>query len=120
MVKAAYSSGTPAYGVGSGNVPAFIEKTANYKKACADIVYGTTFDNGTLCSSEQAVIVDKTLKDKVIQELKALGCYFVNKEEKQKLANALQKSGNINPEIVGKAATIVYGKTISGTRILRS
>jgi acetaldehyde dehydrogenase (acetylating) len=107
MVKAAYSSGTPAYGVGSGNVPAFIEKTANYKKACADIVYGTTFDNGTLCSSEQAVIVDKTLKEKVIQELKALGCYFVNKEEKQKLANALQKSGSINPEIVGKAATFI-------------
>ena len=107
MVKAAYSSGTPAYGVGSGNVPAFIERTANYKKACADIVYGTTFDNGTLCSSEQAVVVDKPLKDKVIQELKSLGCYFVNKEEKQKLANAIQKNSGINPEIVGKSATFI-------------
>ena len=107
MVKDASSSGPPAYGVGSGNVPAFIERTANYKKACADIVYGTTFDNGTLCSSEQAVVVDKPLKDKVIQELKSLGCYFVNKEEKQKLANAIQKNSGINPEIVGKSATFI-------------
>jgi acetaldehyde dehydrogenase (acetylating) len=107
MVKAAYSSGTPALGVGSGNVPAFIERTANYKKACADIVYGTTFDNGTLCSSEQAVVVDKPLKDKVIQELKSIGCYFVNKEEKEKLAKAIQKDRGINPEIVGQSAAFI-------------
>jgi acetaldehyde dehydrogenase (acetylating) len=107
MVKAAYSSGTPALGVGSGNVPAFIERTANYKKACADIVYGTTFDNGTLCSSEQAIIVDKPLKDKVIQELKSIGCHFVNKEEKEKLAKAVQRDFQINPEIVGKSAPFI-------------
>jgi acetaldehyde dehydrogenase (acetylating) len=107
MVKAAYSSGTPAYGVGSGNVPAFIERTANYKKACADIVSGTTFDNGTLCSSEQAVVADKPIKDKVIQELKANGCYFVNKEEKEKLAKAIQKNSGINPEIVGQSALFI-------------
>ncbi len=107
MVKAAYSSGTPALGVGSGNVPAFIERTANYKKACADIVYGTTFDNGTLCSSEQAIVCDKPLKDKVIQELKALGCHFVNKEEKDKLAKAVQRDFQINADIVGKSAVFI-------------
>jgi len=105
MVKAAYSSGTPAYGVGAGNVPAFIEKSANYKKAVADIVYGTTFDNGTLCSSEQAMIVDRPLRDKVIAEAKLQGCYFVNEDEKIKLGKAVLKDGRINPDIVGKPAT---------------
>lgn len=104
MVKAAYSSGTPAYGVGAGNVPAFIERTANYKKAVADIIAGTTFDNGTLCSSEQAMIVDRPLKDKVIEEAKAKGCYFVNAEEKKKLEDTVTKDGRINAEIVGKPA----------------
>ena len=78
MVKSAYSSGKPAYGVGPGNVPTFIERTADYRKAVADIVYGTTFDNGTLCSSEQSMIVDLPLKEKVIEEAIAQGCYFVN------------------------------------------
>lgn len=104
MVKAAYSSGKPAYGVGPGNVPAFIERTANYKKAVADIVYGTTFDNGTLCSSEQAMIVDRPLREKVIEEAKAIGCYFVTGEEKEKLAKAVAKEGRINPDIVGMPA----------------
>lgn len=107
MVKAAYSAGKPAYGVGAGNVPAFIERTADYKKAVADIVYGTTFDNGTLCSSEQAMIVDLPLKEKVIAEAKEQGCYFVNAEEKEKLAKAVQKDFRINPEIVGKPAKFI-------------
>ncbi|MDP2301875.1 MAG: acetaldehyde dehydrogenase (acetylating) [Ignavibacteria bacterium] len=105
MVKAAYSSGKPAYGVGSGNVPAFIERTANYKKAVADIIYGTTFDNGTLCSSEQAMIVDRSLKEKVISEAKKQGGYFLNEDEKKKLANTIiLNKGGLNPEIVGKSA----------------
>jgi acetaldehyde dehydrogenase (acetylating) len=104
MVKAAYSSGKPAYGVGAGNVPAFIEKTANYKKAVADILYGTTFDNGTLCSSEQSIIVDRTLKEKVIETARLLGGYFISQEEKLKLGKAILKDGRINPEIVGKSA----------------
>lgn len=104
MVKAAYSSGKPAFGVGAGNVPAFIERTANYKKAVADVIYGTTFDNGTLCSSEQAMIVDRPLRDKVIEEAKQRGGYFVNAEEKKKLGEAILKQGRINPEIVGKPA----------------
>lgn len=107
MVKAAYSSGKPAYGVGSGNVPAFIERTANIKKAAADIIYGTTFDNGTLCSSEQAIIVDLPVKDQVISELKKSGCYFVNQDEKKKLANAIQKDFRINPDIVGQSASFI-------------
>ncbi len=104
MVHAAYSSGTPAYGVGSGNVPAFIERTANYQKAVADIVYGTTFDNGTLCSSEQAMIVDRSLREKVIEEAKRIGCYFVNAEEKKKLENKVARGAKLNADIVGKPA----------------
>jgi acetaldehyde dehydrogenase (acetylating) len=107
MVKAAYSAGKPAFGVGSGNVPAFIERSANYQKAVADIIYGTTFDNGTICSSEQSMIVDLPLKEKVIEEAKLQGCYFVNAEEKEKLAGAIQTNLQINPEIVGKAATFI-------------
>lgn len=104
MVKAAYSSGKPAYGVGAGNVPAFIERTANYKKAVADIVFGTTFDNGTLCSSEQAIIVDRPIRDAVYQEALKNGCYFTNGEEKIKLGKLILKDGRINPDIVGKPA----------------
>jgi acetaldehyde dehydrogenase (acetylating) len=107
MVKAAYSSGKPAYGVGPGNVPAFIERTADYKKAVADIIYGTTFDNGTLCSSEQAIIVDAPIREKVIDELKRQGCYFVSFDEKQKLAKAIQTNFRINPEIVGQSAAFI-------------
>jgi len=107
MVKSAYSSGKPAYGVGPGNVPAFIERSANYQKAVADIVYGTTFDNGTLCSSEQSMIVDLPLKEKVIEEALLQGCYFVNEAEKEKLTKAIQSNLRINPEIVGKSATFI-------------
>ena len=104
MVRAAYSAGKPAYGVGSGNVPAFIERTANYQKAVADIVYGTTFDNGTLCSSEQAMIVDRPLREKVIEEAKRIGCYFINKDEKTKLENTVARGAKLNADIVGKPA----------------
>ncbi len=107
MVRAAYSAGKPAYGVGSGNVPAFIERTADYKKAVADIIYGTTFDNGTLCSSEQAMIVDMPIKEKVIAEVERSGGYFVNAEEKSKLAAAIQKDLRINPAIVGQSAQFI-------------
>ena len=107
MVKAAYSTGTPAYGVGAGNVPAFIEKSANVKKAVADIIYGTTFDNGTLCSSEQAMIVDRSIRELAIAEAKANGAYFVNDEEKKKLEYAMTKGRSINPEVVGKSAKFI-------------
>jgi acetaldehyde dehydrogenase (acetylating) len=107
MVKAAYSAGTPAYGVGSGNVPAFIERTANVAKAVADIVTGTTFDNGTLCSSEQSMIVDRFILDQAVGEARKNGCYFVNEDEKRKLENTVLKEGRINPDIVGKPASFI-------------
>lgn len=107
MVKAAYSAGTPAYGVGSGNVPAFIERTANYEKAVLDIIYGTTFDNGTLCSSEQAMIVDRPIAEKAKKFAEANGGYFVCSSEKEKLEKAVLKDGRINPEIVGKSAQFI-------------
>lgn len=105
MVKAAYSSGKPAYGVGPGNVPAFIERTSNYQKAVADIIYGTTFDNGVLCSSEQAMIVDRPLKEKVIEEAKRIGCYFLNPDEKKKLEDKVAKGAKLNADIVGRSAS---------------
>jgi len=104
MVKAAYSTGNPAYGVGGGNVPAFIERTANVSKAVSDIIYGTTFDNGTLCSSEQAIIVDRPIREKVIEEAKRRNAYFLNEEEKIKLETLTFNDGKLNPEIVGKSA----------------
>ncbi len=107
MVKAAYSAGTPAYGVGSGNVPSFIERTANFEKAVLDIISGTTFDNGTLCSSEQAMIVDRPLAQKARKFAEANGGYFVCNEEKAKLEKAVLKDGRINPEIVGKSAQFI-------------
>ncbi|MBC8044613.1 MAG: acetaldehyde dehydrogenase (acetylating) [Rhizobacter sp.] len=109
MVKAAYSSGKPAYGVGSGNVPAFIERTANVPKAVADILFGKTFDNGTLCSSEQAIVCDLPVKTKVVEELKKRGAYFVSNDERQKLERTLFPKG-LNPEIVGKSAVFIAEK----------
>lgn len=107
MVKAAYSAGTPAYGVGSGNVPSFIERTANVDKAVRDIISGTTFDNGTLCSSEQAMIVDKPVREKAIETAKKVKAYFVNEDEKLKLEKAVSKDGHINADIVGQTAAFI-------------
>ncbi|MCS6990087.1 MAG: aldehyde dehydrogenase family protein [Chloroherpetonaceae bacterium] len=106
MVRAAYSSGKPAYGVGPGNVPAFIERSANIPKAVADILFGKTFDNGTLCSSEQSIVCDLPIKNKVIEELKKRGAHFVTMEEKQKLERYMFPRG-LNPEVVGMPATFI-------------
>jgi acetaldehyde dehydrogenase (acetylating) len=110
MVKAAYSSGTPAYGVGPGNVPAFIERTANVKKAVADICSGKTFDNGVLCSTESAVIVDSSLNSIAREEFIKRGGYFVNQEEKIKLEKWMFRPGGMNPELVGKPAAFIAQK----------
>ncbi len=122
MVRAAYSSGKPAYGVGAGNVPAFVERTANVQKAVADIVSGKTFDNGTLCSSEQAIIADRPIRDKIVEEAKKHGCYFVNVEEKKKLEQFVMKGGKLNAEIVGKSAAWIANfsgfKVPESTKIL--
>ncbi|KAJ52575.1 acetaldehyde dehydrogenase (acetylating) [Clostridium tetanomorphum] len=105
MVKAAYSSGTPAIGVGPGNGPAFIEKSADIKKAVKRIIDSKTFDNGVICASEQSIVVEECIREEVIEELKAQKCYFLNTEEGEKVSKfILRVNGTMNPQIVGKAA----------------
>ncbi|HEM6059309.1 TPA: acetaldehyde dehydrogenase (acetylating) [Streptococcus suis] len=110
MVKAAYSSGKPAIGVGAGNSPAYIEKTADVKKAISNIVASKTFDNGTICASEQAIICEEANKDQVLQELKAQGCYLMTKEETDKVCQILFRGNShgcnpaMNPKFVGQSA----------------
>ncbi len=111
MVKAAYSSGKPAFGVGPGNVPAYIEKSANIKKAVADIVTGKTFDNGVLCSTEASVIVDIAIKNTVIEEFKRHKCHIIDGDDKERLSRLMfDQRGDLNPGIVGKSATYIAQK----------
>ncbi len=108
VVKAAYSSGKPAYGVGPGNVPVYIDRSADYKKAVADAVAGKTFDYGTLCSAEQALVVDSPLKLRVMEELKRHGAYFMNQDEIDRLGKVLMTPEfRVNPELVGKPPQIL-------------
>ncbi|HEM3500479.1 TPA: acetaldehyde dehydrogenase (acetylating) [Streptococcus suis] len=110
MVKAAYSSGKPAIGVGAGNSPTYIEKTADVKKAISNIVASKTFDNGTICASEQAIICEEANKDLVLQELEAQGCYLMTKEETDKVCQILFRGNShgcnpaMNPKFVGQPA----------------
>lgn len=106
MVKAAYSSGKPALGVGPGNVPCYIEKTANIKRAVNDLILSKTFDNGMICASEQAVIIDKEIYEQVKKEMMENHCYFLNEEEKKKVEKLVinENTCAVNPDIVGKPA----------------
>ncbi|MEI5906799.1 bifunctional acetaldehyde-CoA/alcohol dehydrogenase [Bacillus spongiae] len=106
MVKSAYSSGKPALGVGPGNVPCYIEKTANLKRAVNDLILSKTFDNGMICASEQAVIIDKEIYDEVKKELQHHSCYFLTEDEKRKVEKLVinEASCAVNPNIVGKPA----------------
>ena len=105
MVKAAYSSGKPAIGVGAGNGPAFIHHSADVSKAVACIARSKTFDNGTVCASEQSIIVERTLEDAVRREAQSQGFYFMDKEQAGLLAKLLfRPNGTLNPEVVGKSA----------------
>jgi acetaldehyde dehydrogenase (acetylating) len=111
MVKSAYSSGTPAYGVGPGNVPAFIERTADVRKAVADIVASKTFDNGTVCASEQAIIADTPIADEVKSALKAHQAHFLSEREIQLVGNVLVGPNlTINPKLVGQPACVIAEK----------
>ncbi|OWA37015.1 bifunctional acetaldehyde-CoA/alcohol dehydrogenase [Saccharibacillus sp. O16] len=106
MVRAAYSCGKPALGVGPGNVPAFIEKTADIDQAVTDLILSKSFDNGMICASEQAVIIEEPIFDQVKKKMIANGCYFLNKEEIAKLtpsAMNVEKCA-VNPAIVGQSA----------------
>ena len=123
LVRAAYSAGKPAYGVGPGNAPAFIERTANVKKAVRDVITGKTFDNGVLCSSENSVVVDEPVAAEARREFEAQGGYFMNKSEMEAVARVLVTPQRLpNPALVGKAATAIAEKcgisVPSGTRVL--
>jgi acetaldehyde dehydrogenase (acetylating) len=107
LVQAAYSSGKPAYGVGAGNVPAWIEQSANIPKAVADIFFGKTFDYGTLCSSEQAIVCDRAIQIPVMAECARQGGCFLNPAEQEKLAAVMFCDGRINPTIVGQSAIAI-------------
>ncbi len=107
MVKAAYSSGTPAIGVGAGNGPAFIDKTADVDLAVKRIIASKTFDNGTICASEQSIVIEKSMENAVVSALKKYGAYIMDKCESEKLAKHLFKNGKMNAEIVGKPASYV-------------
>lgn len=103
MVKAAYSSGTPAIGVGAGNGPAFIDKSADIKLAVKRILDSKTFDNGTICASEQSVIVEKCIEEKVREEFRAQGGFFLDQADTDQLAKFIMRpSGTMNPQIVGR------------------
>ena len=107
MVKAAYSSGKPALGVGAGNTPVIIDETADILLTVSSIIHSKTFDNGMICASEQSVIVDKKIYDEVKKEFIARGCHVCTKAETQKLRNTILINGALNAKIVGqKAATI--------------
>jgi acetaldehyde dehydrogenase (acetylating) len=105
LVKAAYSAGKPAFGVGPGNVPAYIERTADVPKAVRDILTGKCFDNGTLCSSEQSIVCDAAVKDDVLRELRSQGAYICGPAEKTQLEKTIQTPRRtLNTKIVGKPA----------------
>ena len=105
MVKSAYSSGKPALGVGAGNVPCYINKTADIKQAVNDLILSKTFDNGMICASEQAVIIDEEIYNEVTDLMKYYGCYFVNKKKKKKLQGLVinNETCSLNPNIVGQS-----------------
>jgi acyl-CoA reductase-like NAD-dependent aldehyde dehydrogenase len=105
LVKAAYSAGKPAFGVGPGNVPTYIESTADVPKAVRDILTGKTFDNGTLCSSEQSIVCDESVKTPVLDQLRAQGAYICSPEEKALLEKTIQTPRRtLNTKIVGQSA----------------
>lgn len=124
MVEAAYSSGKPALGVGPGNVPCYIEKSAHIKRAVADIILSKTFDNGVICASEQAVVVDDQIAEEVIQEMKEQGCYFLKPDEIKRLESIAidEIKCAMNPKIVGQSAQTIAGmvdiKVSAGTKVL--
>jgi acetaldehyde dehydrogenase (acetylating) len=123
LVKASYSSGKPAFGVGPGNVPAFIERTANIDKAVSDIIASKTFDNGTICASEQAVITERVISDQVIDAFKSKGCCFLSPEDTYHIEKTVMlQGGGVNPEVVGRSAKEIAEmagiQVPDGTRIL--
>ena len=123
MVRAAYSSGKPAIGVGAGNGPAYIHHSADVTHALRCILESKSFDYGTICASEQSIIVEKTMEQKVKSKAQEMGFYFMNEEEAGRLAKLLfRPTGALNPEIVGKSAEVLAKmaeiSVPSGTKVL--
>src|SRR5712691_11845740 len=123
LVRAAYSSGKPAFGVGPGNVPVFIERTADVPKAVQDVLTGKCFDNGTICASEQAVVCDAPIEKAVREQFKVQGAYFLSSSEADQLAKVVATpQRSLNPRIVGKSVEVIAntaGLTVPpGTRCL--
>ncbi|MDM5370359.1 bifunctional acetaldehyde-CoA/alcohol dehydrogenase [Bacillus bombysepticus] len=124
MVKSAYSTGKPALGVGPGNVPCYLEKSAHVKRAVNDLILSKTFDNGMICASEQAIIVDKEIYTSVKKEMQDNNCYFVTEEERIKLEKLVinENTCAVNSDIVGKSAhyiaSLVGIKVPEDTKIL--
>ena len=111
LVRAAYSAGKPAYGVGPGNAPCYIERSADLAKAARDIMIGKTFDNGLLCSSPNSVVVDESVAEEARRRFQALGAYFMNEAEAAALAKVLVSPQRLpNPELVGKPAAVIAEK----------
>jgi acetaldehyde dehydrogenase (acetylating) len=108
LVRAAYSSGKPAFGVGPGNVPVFVERTANVAKAVQDILTGKTFDNGTICASEQAVVCDAPIEKEVREQFRAQGAHFLSTAEAEQLAKVVATpQRSLNPGIVGRSVEVI-------------
>ena len=125
MVRAAYSSGNPALGVGPGNGPSYIEKSADIPAAVRRIFDSKTFDNGTICASEQSIITERCIRDQVVAEVKRQGGYFLTPEESDKVGRFIMRAnGTMNPRIVGRTAQAIAdmaGVAIpDGTRVLIS
>ena len=122
MVRAAYSKGKPAYGVGSGNVPVYVDRSADVAKAAADLLYGASFDWGTLCSTERSVIADAPIRTKLVEAMKGQGAYFMNEAEKEAVRGVILHKGRLNVEQVGKSPAHIArmaGFTVpEGTRAL--
>ena len=108
MVRAAYSAGKPAFGVGPGNVPVFIERTADVRQAVKDIISSKTFDNGMICASEQAILADEPVKEQVLAELKAQGAHILAPDEVEKVsAIVMTPKGGMTPAMTGKSAKYI-------------
>jgi acetaldehyde dehydrogenase (acetylating) len=124
IVRAAYSSGKPAFGVGPGNVPAFIDSSADLAKGVADVVFGKTFDNGTICSSEQAIVAEQSMREPILKELEKNGAHMLSRDEIDKLGKQMvnTETHTICPKFVGKSALKVaeFGgiKVAPSTRVL--
>ena len=123
LVRAAYSSGKPAFGVGPGNVPVFIERSADVPKAVQDILTGKCFDNGTICASEQAVVCDAPIEKAVREQFKLQGAHFLSQSEADQLGKVVATpQRSLNPAIVGKSVEVIAkmaGLTVpAGTRCL--